>query len=112
MKMKYLWEDKTMYFGDKSVVFDEKIEDIVEFEDCIAVLTAYSEENPANNLDMLDHDGNRIWKIGDIDDLLASQTIVSVGKKDDLNMSVITFMGVNFLIDVRYRKITEKNITK
>ena len=112
MKMKYLFEDKTIHFGDKRVVFDEKIEDIVEFENCIAVLTAYSDENPVNNLDMLDYNGNRIWKIGDIDDFLASQTIVSAWKKDDLNMSVITFMGVNFLIDVRYRKITEKKITK
>lgn len=92
--------------------FNEKIAEIVEFEKCVVIRNKYSNENPTNNLVAFDFDGNKIWKIDDIIKPLAPQTIVSIGKKDCKCISIITFTGLNLLIEVETGKIMDKKITK
>ena len=102
----------TIWFAEKQIIFNEKIAEIVEFEKCVVIKNKYSNENPTNNLVAFDFDGNKIWESDDIIKPLAPKTIVSIGKKDCKCISIITFTGLNLLIEVETGKIMDKKITK
>lgn len=102
----------TIWFAEKQIIFNEKIAEIVEFEKCVVIRNKYSNENPTNNLVAFDFDGNKIWESDDIIKPLAPKTIVSIGKKDCKCISIITFTGLNLLIEVETGKIMDKKITK
>ncbi len=102
----------TIWFAEKPIIFNEKIAEIVEFEKCVVIRNKYSNENPTNNLVAFDFDGNKIWESDDIIKPLAPKTIVSIGKKDCKCISIITFTGLNLLIEVETGKIMDKKITK
>lgn len=112
MGKKYSYKENMICFAEKQIVFSEKIAEVVEFEKCVVIRNKYSNENPTNNLVALDFDGNKIWEVDDIIKPLAPQTIVSVGKKDCQHISVITFTGVNLLIEAEFGRIVGKKITK
>ena len=51
-------------------------------------------------------------EIDDIVKPLAPQTVVSIGKKDCEYISIITFTGLNLLIEAESGQIVDKKITK
>lgn len=69
-------------------------------------------KQPTNNLVAYDFRGNKIWEIDDIVKPLAPQTVVPIGKKDCKHISIITFTGLNFLVEVDSGQIINKIITK
>lgn len=108
MKKDYSYKENVIYFGKKQISFGEKISEIVEYEKCLVIRNKYSNENPTNNLVAFDFCGNRIWEIDDIIKPLAPQTVVSIGKKDSQNVSIITFTGINLLIEAESGRIIHK----
>lgn len=112
MERNYSYKENIIWIAGKQIIFSEKIAEIIEFEKCVVIRNKYSDENPTNNLAAFDFDGNKIWKIDDIIKPLAPQTIVSIGKKDCRYISIITFIGLNLLIEAESGQIVEKEITK
>lgn len=111
-KEEYSYKDNIICFAEKQIVFSEKIAEIIEFEKFLIIRNKYSKENPTNNLAAFDFDGNKIWEIDDIIKPLAPQTIVSIGKKDCHYVNIITFTGLNLLIEAETGQILEKKIIK
>lgn len=112
MEKDYSYKENIIWFGEKQIIFSEKIAEIIEFEKCVVIRNKYSNENPTNNLVAYDFCGNKIWEIDGIIKPLAPQTIVSIGKKDCQYISVITFTGLNLLIEADSGQIVNKKITK
>lgn len=112
MEKDYSYKENIIWFAKKQIIFNEKIAEIVEFEKCVVIRNKYSNENPTNNLVAFDFDGNKIWEIDDIIKPLKPQTIVSIGKKDCQYISIITFTGLNLLIEAESGQIVDKKITK
>lgn len=112
MKKYYSYIGNTICFGEKQIIFREKIAEIIEFEKCVIIRNKYSNENPTNNLVAFDLGGNKIWEIDDIIKPLTPQTIVSIGKRDCRYLSIITFTGLNLLIEAENGQIMDKRITK
>jgi hypothetical protein len=112
VKKKYLYKENVIWFGEKQIIFSEKIVQIIEFEKCVVIRNKYSMKQPTNNLVAYDFRGNKIWEIDDIVKPLAPQTVVSIGKKDCQHISIITFTGLNFLVEVDSGQIINKIITK
>lgn len=112
MEKDYLYRENIMYFPDRQVIFREKIAEVVEFEKCVVIRNKYSNENPTNNLAAFDFSGNKVWEINDIITSLPSQTIVSIGKKDYKCISIITFTGLNLVIEAESGQIVDKKVTK
>lgn len=112
MKKDYSYKENIIWFAEKQIIFSEKIAEIIEFEKCVVIRNKYSNENPTNNLVAYDFSGNKIWEIDDIIKPLAPQTIVSIGKKDCQHISIITFTGLNLLIEADSGQIVNKKITK
>lgn len=112
MKREYSYNDNIICFGKKEVLLNEKIAEIVEFEKCVIVREKYSIKNPTNNVVAVDFSGNIIWKVDDAIKPLEPQTIVSIGKKDCQYISLITFSGLNLVIDSVSGRVVEKKITK
>lgn len=112
VEVNYLYKENIICFGEKQILFSEKIAEIVDFEKCVVVRNKYSNENPTNNLVAFDLHGNKIWEIDDIIKPLVPQTVVSIGKKDSQHISIITFSGLNLLIEADTGLIVTKNITK
>lgn len=112
MEKEYSYKENIIWFAEKQIIFSEKIAEIIEFEKFLVIRNNYSNQNPTNNLVAFDFDGNKIWEIDDIIRPLAPQTIVSMGKKDCRYVNIITFTGLNLLIEVETGQILEKKITK
>lgn len=112
MAKKYSYKENIIWFAKKQITFNEKIAEIIEFEKCVVIRNKYSNENPTNNLSAFDFDGNKIWEIDDVIKPLESQTIVSIGKSDCQYVSIITFTGLNLLIEAGTGQIVDKKITK
>ena len=112
MKKDYSYKENTICFGEKQILFSEKIAEIIEYEKCLVIRNKYSNENPTNNLVAFDFYGNKIWEIDDIIKPLVPQTIVSIGKKNSKHISIITFAGLNLLIEAESGRIMEKKISK
>lgn len=112
MEKDYLYRENIIWFSEKQIIFSEKIAEIIEFENCVVIRNKYSNENPTNNLVAFDFSGNKIWEIDDIIKPLAPQTVVSIGKKDCHYVSIITFTGLNLLIEAESGQSVDKKITK
>lgn len=112
MKKEYSYKENIMWFEEKQIVFSERITEIIEFEKYLVIKNKYSNKNPTNNLAVFDFDGNKIWEIDDITKPLTSQTVVSIGKKDSRHISIITFTGLNLLVEVESGRIVDEKITK
>lgn len=78
----------------------------------MVIRNKYSTAHPTNNLAAYDFSGNKIWKIDDVIKPLTPQTVVSIGKKDCQYVSIITFTGLNFLIEADTGQIINRKITK
>lgn len=112
MAKKYSYKENIIWFAKKQITFNENIAEIIEFEKCVVIRNTYSNENPTNNLSAFDFHGNKIWGIDDVIKPLESQTIVSIGRSDGLYVSIITFTGLNLLIEAESGQIVDKKITK
>ncbi|WP_167957277.1 hypothetical protein [Anaerosporobacter faecicola] len=112
MNKEYTYRENIICFGEKQIIFNERIAEIVEFEKCLVIRNKYSNENPTNNLVAYDFTGYKIWEIDDIIKPLVPQTIVSIGKRDSQYISIITFAGLNLLIIAESGQIVDKKITK
>lgn len=108
----YSYKENIIWFAEKQIIFSEKIAEILEFEKCVIIRNKYSNKNPTNNLVAFDFGGNKIWEIDDIIKPLTPQTIVSIGRKDCQYISIITFAGLNLLVEAESGKIVDKRITK
>lgn len=112
MKKDYSYKDNIIWFDEKQIIFSEKIAQVIEFDKCVVIRNKYSTEHPTNNLVAYDFSGNKIWEIDDIIKPLTPQTIVSIGKKDYRHVSIITFTGLNLLIEADSGQVLNKKITK
>ena len=112
MKKEYSYKENIIWFADKKIMLSEKIVEIIEFEKCVVVRNKYTSANPTNNLVAFDFDGNKIWEIDDIIKPLKPQTIVSIGKRDCQYVSIITFTGLNLLVETETGQIVDKKVTK
>ncbi|MEG0345332.1 MAG: hypothetical protein RR435_02870 [Erysipelotrichaceae bacterium] len=112
MEKDYSYKENIIWFPNKQIIFREKIAELIEFEKCVIIRNKYSNENPTNNLVAYDYCANKIWEVDDIIKPLAPQTIVSIGKRDCRYVSIITFTGLNLLIEADSGRIVEKKITK
>lgn len=112
MGKKYSYKENVIWFGKRQIILNEKVAEIIEFEKCVVIRTKYSNENPTNNLVAFDFCGEKIWEVDDIIKPLAPQTIVSIGKKDCRYVSIVTFTGLNLLIEAESGQIADKKITK
>lgn len=112
MEKGYSYKKNIIWFAEKQIIFSENIAEIIEFENCVVIRNKYSNENPTNNLIAFDFSGNKIWEIDDVIKPLAPQTIVSIGKKDCYYVNIITFTGLNLLIEAESGQIVDKKITK
>lgn len=112
MKKEYSYKENIIWFGEKQIILSEKIAEVIEFEKCVVIRNKYSNENPTNNLVAFDYSGNKLWEIDDIIKPLVPQTIVSIGKRDCQYVSVITFTGLNLLIEAESGLTVDKKITK
>jgi len=54
MKREYSYNDNIICFGKKEVLLNEKIAEIVEFEECVIIREKYSSKNPTNNVVSID----------------------------------------------------------
>ena len=112
MKKDYSYKENIICLGEKQIIFSEKIAQGIEFEKCVVIRNKYSTAHPTNNLAAYDFSGNKIWKIDDVIKPLTPQTVVSIGKKDCQYVSIITFTGLNFLIEADTGQIINRKITK
>lgn len=112
MKNMYSYKENKLYINEKEIVYKEKIMEIIEFEEQLIVRIKYTKDNPTNNVFAIDFFGDLIWEIDSVVKPLESQTIVSVGKKNDKQISVVSFVGLNLIIDVISGEVVEKVITK
>ena len=112
MKNMYSYKENKLYIGEKELICKEKIVEIIEFEEQLVIRIKYTNHNPTNNVFAIDFFGNIIWEIDCVVKPLKSQTIVSIGKKNDKQISVVAFIGLNFIIDVISGEVVEKVITK
>ena len=112
MRKDYSYKENIIWFAEKQIIFSEKIAEIVEFEKCVIIRNKFSNQNPTNNLIAFDFNGNKIWEIDDIIKPLEHQTIVSMGKIDGQYISIITFTGLNLVIEAESGQIVDKRITK
>lgn len=112
MKKCYSYRENVICLNKKKIVFSEKIAQVIELEKCVVIRCKYSNEHPTNNLVAYDLGGNQIWEIDEIIKPLVSQTVVSIGKIDCQYISVITFAGLNLLIEADSGQIINKKITK
>ena len=104
--------ENVININGKSIKFDEKIKDVIQYDNCVVIRTKASDINPTNNLISLDYNGIILWKINSLVKDFGEQTVVSIGKKDLNNLSVVTFNGLKFTIDVLIGKVVEKKIMK
>ncbi|RKM56288.1 hypothetical protein D6853_05700 [Butyrivibrio sp. X503] len=109
---KYKYEQNTIFINDKAISFNEKIEEVMEFDRRIIVMTEYTKDNPTNNLYCYDNYGDYNWNIEDIIDTLPPQTVVSIGKVNDNCLEVVTFFGLSIMIDINNGQVLEKMVTK
>lgn len=112
MEEKYSYKENIICFAEKQIILSERIAEVIEFDKCVVIRNKYSSKNPTNNLAAFDFCGNEIWKIDDIIKPLIAQTIVSIGKRDCRHVSIITFTGLNLLVEAENGKIVDKTITK
>ena len=112
MKKDYSYKENIIWFADKQIILCEKIAEVVEFDKCVVIRKKYTNENPKNNVVAYDFDGNKIWEVDNIIKPLEPQTVVSIGKRDSQYISIVTFTGLNLLIEAQTGRVADKKITK
>ncbi len=106
--MECSYYDNVILFGKKEVVLKENILDVLAFDYSIVVRTRYTEENPTNNVIALDYNGNVLWESDEVIKPVAPQKIVAIRKKDDRDVSMITFYGMEIVVDIDMAEVIDK----
>lgn len=112
MYVKCDYYDNVLKLNEKEIPLNGKIVEVLCFEKCVIVRTKYSIAVPTNNLMSFDFYGNKLWEIDDIIKPMSPQTIVSIGKANLDELSVVTFKGMRLLIRVHTGELLKKEITK
>lgn len=102
---------KNFYVGNNKVSFTNTIDRVVEFDKYYVVLVM-DDEVPDNNIYAVDHNGTIVWNISEIIKFSYPEAYVSMGKRGDEVLNVITYNGVEFLIDTNQDAIVGKEIVK
>lgn len=84
---------------------------IVEFEDCFVVLF-FDDHIPVNNVSAYDYTGNRLWMIDEIIKTPTKEAYVSIGKDGENILSVQSYNGLHYLLDLSSRSVVLKEVTK
>lgn len=104
-------EKNTIMMQGREISFPHKVETILEFPKYCVVLLI-DDYFPTNNVEAIDYEGNQVWNISQIIKFTYPEAYVSLGKETETSFSVITYNGVEFVVDVRTNQIVSKRITK
>lgn len=112
MKKNYSYSDNIILFGERKITLKEKIVEVLGFEECIVLREKYSSTNPTNNVIAFDFRGDILWESDEVIKPVIPQTMVSIGKKDHQCVSIVSFAGLKFEVDVITGQVTNKIVTK
>ncbi len=104
-------EKDKLIIGGKEISFENNIETMIKFFNCIIVLLM-DENIPDNNIEAFDYMGNKLWDISSIIRFDYQEGYISLSKEDERTFSVISYNGVKFKIDVSTFQILNQSITK
>ena len=109
--MDVLCNGKDFFVGTKKVSFSNEINNVVEFNNYYVILLM-DNEVPDNNVYAIDRNGDIVWDISQIIKLSYPEAYVSMGKINDNVLKVISYNGVEFLVDTALNVVIGKEISK
>lgn len=104
-------EKNKIIVNEKEIVFQNRIDRIVEFSE-YCILLFMDDVVPDNNVEAYDYNGNRVWNISQIIQFSYPECYIALSKETDNLFSVITYNGVKFIIDTSTYQIVNRSITK
>lgn len=88
----------------KQIMFENNVDTVISFSNyCIVLLM---------NDDIPDNNGNKVWNISQIVNLAYPEAYISIKKESEKSFSVVSYNGVEFVIDITTQQVIKKNITK
>lgn len=95
----------------KQIMFENNVDTVISFSNyCIVLLM--NEDIPDNNVEAIDYNGNKVWNISQIVNLAYPEAYISIKKESEKSFSVVSYNGVEFVIDITTQQVIKKNITK
>ena len=102
------YNDKYLQIGKKDHIFNHTVRKVIKFKNCVIVLIYDDFIVTTNNVIAFDNEGNELWKINDLLDFKKPMANVDIGKDNDTILSVISFAGLEYKINVETAKLVEK----
>lgn len=95
----------------KQIMFENNVDTVIAFSNyCIVLLM--NDDIPDNNVEAIDYNGNKVWNISQIVNLAYPEAYISIKKESEKSFSVVSYNGVEFVIDITTQQVIKKNITK
>ena len=95
----------------KQIMFENNVDTVISFSNyCIVLLM--NDDIPDNNVEAIDYNGNKVWNISQIVNLAYPEAYISIKKESEKSFSVVSYNGVEFVIDITTQQVIKKNITK
>ena len=109
-KMEIIKKDNMISFNGKQIMFENNVDTVVSFLNyCIVLLM--NDDIPDNNVEAIDYNGNKVWNISQIVKLTYPEAYISLRKESEISFSVVSYNGVEFVIDITTQQVIKKNIT-
>lgn len=110
-KMEIIKKGNMISFNGKQIMFENNVDTVVSFSNyCIVLLM--NDDIPDNNVEAIDYNGNKVWNISQIVKLAYPEAYISLRKESEISFSVVSYNGVEFVIDITTQQVIKKNITK
>lgn len=109
--MEIIKKGNMISFNGKQIMFENNVDTVVSFSNyCIVLLM--NDDIPDNNVEAIDYNGNKVWNISQIVKLTYPEAYISLRKESEISFSVVSYNGVEFVIDITTQQVIKKNITK
>ena len=99
---------KILTVNGKQVYFQNEIKNAIEFDEIVIVMTwnlstGDIQKQSLNNVDAVDGNGKILWNLKDI---IGKDGLYTIIRKDEAsNLVAVEFIGMNYIVDVKNRKI-------
>lgn len=109
--MEIIKKGNMINFNGKQIMFENNVDTVISFSNyCIVLLM--NDDIPDNNVEAIDYNGNKVWNISQIVNLAYPEAYISIKKESEKSFSVVSYNGVEFVIDITTQQVIKKNITK
>lgn len=105
-------ENKKIVFLKGGKQYEYNIDTVIKLDDLRVFMYMDDDEVPDNNVIAVDEKGNLVWRIEDIISFKYPEAYVAMSKVNERVISIISYNGVRFSVDVFERIVVGKQITK